>query len=127
VTTWRALEFLTPSRPGRYLIGRALPWLRFRQPDKGSNSAACRRSAACSGRSARFCCPLLETGGLTESRSSHCAKISPTVIEHPIIEYVLGTTADLLCIHYLAIRRETSCLVRILTLILGRSSIDRAG
>jgi hypothetical protein len=40
----------------------------FNSRDKGTNSAARCRSAACSGRSARFCCPLLETGGLIASR-----------------------------------------------------------
>jgi hypothetical protein len=54
-------------------------------------------------------------------------KVSPTVIEHPIIEYAPSTTADLLCIYYLATRCETGCLARIWTVILGRTPIDRAG
>jgi hypothetical protein len=68
-------------------------------------------------RSARFCCPLLESGGLTSSLSTNGAKFSPRVIEQPIIEYVPSTTADLLCIYYLASRCETLCLARILTVI----------
>src|SRR4051794_5840206 len=62
-------------------------------------------------------CRLLETGGLSGSRSTDCVNISPRVIEQPIIEYVPSTTADLLCIYYLASRCKTLCLARILTVI----------